>query len=568
MTRAVVRLFALAACALACPALVHAEGETLMPGGASGVGRGGAVGANPSDALTLMHNPAGLTALGGHAGYYGVDMAIDNMCAHPYGYYGWGVVLPENRPGSPPNIDVRRSEFGDPASAAYGARQLDYVCNSGSMLPLPQLAVALRLMDKLMIGVGLVAPVLITGSQWGGKDGTIRSGSRSARPTPARYALVRQEVEFAFNPTIGAAYQALPWLSFGFAFQMAMASVNNYQVMALRAGTSPSTDLMAKVHASDYFMPSLSFGVYAAPIKRLRIGATFTWAEGLDGSGDLTFTTNYYHRGAIDDEFVPLENDPVRLQRVRVPAPWAVTLALRYVEPAETEADKHDPMRNQVWDVELDASYASTGHVAQTVAEVANDFTLDFRRANGEAQEPLEVKKRDLSQLAIDRKGQDTLALRLGGSWNILPGFLQASLGGFVQSRSVQVSYMSIDNYGAARLGFGVGAMMRLGPIELMASYAHVFQETIDLAPPQHQPREQASDDPTTGFDQRIYGEGRLGAEPLADARAPSPANADGVAKVRQTAVFESKSVRARVVNAGRYTASFNVFSIALAHRF
>ncbi len=30
---------------------------------------------------------------------HGVDLEIDALCMHPYGYYGWGIVLPEERPG-------------------------------------------------------------------------------------------------------------------------------------------------------------------------------------------------------------------------------------------------------------------------------------------------------------------------------------------------------------------------------------------------------------------------------------------------------------------------------------
>jgi hypothetical protein len=40
------------------------------------------------------------------------------------------------------------------------------------------------------------------------------------------------------------------------------------------------------------------------------------------------------------------------------------------------------------------------------------------------------------------------------------------------------------------------------------------------------------------------------------------------VASVRQAAVFESEDVRARVINAGRYVASFNIVSIAVTHQF
>jgi long-chain fatty acid transport protein len=539
-----------------------------MPGGAQAISRGGAVVARASDAMSLQHNPASLTELEGHHAHYGVDLEIDALCVRPYGYYGWGIVLPEERPGTPPNTDVRRSEFGDPASTAYGSRRLDYVCNSGQLSPVPQLAASFQVHDRVRLALGLVAPVLVTGAQWGGEDGTIAIGSDRARPTPTRYALVHQEVLFALQPSIGAAYRALPWLSFGLGFQVGMGALDNYQVMALRAGTSPSNDMMSKLHASDYFVPSVTLAAYANPGPHWRFGATFNWSEGIDGSGDLTFTTNYYHAGGVDDEFVAFQNAPVKVKRVKVPVPWTATLGARYSQPRPGAADSGDPFTRELWDVELDASLVGSGHVGPNVAEVASDFALEFRRANGDPQQSLDVKRSDLSQLRVDRHGLDVLILRLGGSWNVLPGLLQASAGTFFQSRGVEADYASVDNYGLARVGFGLGAKARLGPVEVMVAYSHVFQETLEVAPPPHEPRDQASDDPKRGFDQRIYQDGVLSEQPLRDPRAPSTSKADGVASARQTAVFESETVRARVVNAGRYTASFNVLSIAVTHRF
>ena len=67
-------------------------------------------------------------------------------------------------------------------------------------------------------------------------------------------------------------------------------------------------------------------------------------------------------------------------------------------------------MRSELWDIELDASYVASGHMPKTAAEVANDFSLEFRRANGDPQMPLDVKKRDLSQLTVDRQGRQVMA--------------------------------------------------------------------------------------------------------------------------------------------------------------
>jgi hypothetical protein len=322
---------------------------------------------------------------------------------------------------------------------------------------------------------------------------------------------------------------------------------------------------MTKLSASDYFIPAVTIGAYAKPNERWHIGATFYYSQGFDGSGDITFTTNYYHAGATGDEFAPYQNAPVKMKQIRVPVPWNATLAVRYAQPSGA-SEHDDPMQNELWDVELDGSYIASGSMGPSVAEVSGEFNLLFQRANGAPQMPLAVKQENLAQLSVDHHGLDAIALRLGGSWNVMPGFLQASGGAFFQSRSVRADYVSIDNYGLARLGVGIGLMMRLGPLEVIASYAHIFQETVEIAPPSHEPREQATDDPRRGFDQRIYEDGVLSAQPVLDSRVP--VRATGVAAVRQNAVFESEAMRARVVNAGRYKAGFDILSIAVTHRF
>jgi hypothetical protein len=557
----------LASCWLLC-ASAHADGEQLMPGGAQSVARGGATVARPTDATAILQNPAGLVDVVGNQGLYGFDVAFDHICEEPYGYYGWGVYLAEERPGSTSNPDSNRSEFGDPAIAAYGRRRLDRVCNSAPIAPTPQLAFVLHASDRLAFGFGILAPVLVSGAQWGGADATISAGGE-ARPTPTRYQLVRQEAKVGYSANAAIAYRALPWLSFGLTLQAAGITADNYVVMALRAGTSPSNDMLAKLHVTDLFIPSLTFGAYARPNARWRFAGTFVWSQGFDGHGDLTYTTNYYHQGAVGSEAVPLTNDPVKLQRVRVSVPWTATLATRYAQPrASSPSDARDPLVREVWDIELDASYTANSLVAANRIEIANDFTLDFRRADGTPQMPLTVKQSDLQELSVARHGLDVIVVRLGGSANLVPGRLQVSGGGFFQTRSIDPSYASVDSYGFARGGLGLGVMVRIGTVDLMASYAHIFQEELLVAPPPHQPRDQATDAPESGFDQRIYEDGQLSAQPRTDPRAPAPSAADGVAKLKQSAAFESENLRSRVVNAGRYTANFNVLSLGVVHHF
>jgi hypothetical protein len=538
---------------------VRADGELIMPGGAQSVARGGATAARPTDLSTMLQNPAGLVDLPGNQGFYNFDTTFNSICVDPYGYYGWGVY----------QADSPSSEFGDPTSTAYGARRLDSVCNSGVIAPLPQLAFGVHITERLSLAFGFVAPVIVGGAQFGGSDGTIAVGKNQARPTPTRYDLIRQEIGFALNPAASAAYAVMPWLALGMTLQVTMlGGVNNYSVIALRAGTSPTNDMFARLRVSDYFIPSLTFAAYAKPTSRIRLAGTFTWSDGFDGHGDLTFTTGYYHRGAVGDELLPLENDPVKLKRVRVELPWTATLAARYAQPRLGAPASTDVMASEIWDVEVDAAYTANQSAGPNRVEIQNDFALEFRRANGAPQMPLTVEQEDLKELSVERHLLDTVALRLGGSYNLVPGRLTLSAGGFFQTRSTRASYASIANYGLTRVGLGLGVVVRLGSVDLMAAYAHVFQEELNLAPPPHQPRTEATDDPQSGFDQRVYENGQLSEQPRTDPRAPSPGAADAVASGQQPAVFETDDARSRVVNAGRYAASFNVLSIGIVHHF
>jgi hypothetical protein len=142
------------------------------------------------------------------------------------------------------------------------------------------------------------------------------------------------------------------------------------------------------------------------------------------------------------------------------------------------------------------------------------------------------------------------------------------SAGAFFETRGVDASFANIDTFAFARFGFGLGLQIRFGSIDLSAAYAHIFSETLDVAPPPHQARQDATDDPQSGFDQRIYRDGVLSDRPRTDPAAPSPKNADATASFQQPAVFDSADLPRRVVNAGKYTASFDVISVAFAYRF
>jgi hypothetical protein len=538
-----------------------AGGTELLPGGTRSVARAGAVAARADTPLTVLHNPAGLALLPGHQILLDTDITFHDMCVDPYGYYGWGVYTPGT------------SDYGNSADAAYGSEPLRAVCNSASVFPLPHLVWAGRLTDDIGVGLGFAAPTMLPGLQYGDERGVV-STPNGERPAPTRYQLVKQDVVFALDPTIGVGYRLLRELRLGLAMQVLMAKVDAWMVQSLNAGTSPHDDFLINVQAADYFIPVLNFSVHATPMKSLDLMASFRWQDDFDGSGDAIFTTYVYNRDA-ETGALPTKNDPIGLDRLQVSFPWTLTLGARYaglLRKRRTEEEKwhsyHDPMAREKWDVELDMSYSFNARAGKNSVFFGDDVFLEWDALdeNGDPLEvdPLEVKRESLEQFDIDRHLVDSFAVRLGGSYAFFPRIAAINGGLFYESRGVDPDYANIDTFAFQRIGFGVGFVTRLGAFEFSSGFSHIFQEDLLVAPPGHQERQQGDpDDPSSGFDQRVNGVVQE------DPDAPSSSEADGTARLQQPAIAASEMIGyRRVVNAGKYTAGFSVLSLGLSYRF
>ena len=221
-----------------------------------------------------------------------------------------------------------------------------------------------------------------------------------------------------------------------------------------------------------------------------------------------------------------------------------------------------------MWDVELDVSYSFNSRAGKNSVLFGDDVFLEWDALDEQGEpfevEPLEVQKEALEQFDIDRHLKDSLAVRLGGSYAFFPRIAAINGGIFFETRGVDPDYASIDTFAFQRIGFGVGFVTHLGAFEFSSAFGHIFQEDLLVAPPGHQARQQADpDDPASGFDQRVAG------TVMEDPDAPSTSEADGTARLQQPAIAASEMIGyRRVVNAGKYTASFNVLSLGLSYRF
>ncbi len=524
--------------------------------------------------MVLLNDPAGLAYLHGNQILFDVNVEYHSMCVKPYGYYGWGA------------YGNASSEFGDPLKvdnpthptigATYATTPLPQVCNSAPETPVPQLAWAGRITKRLAIGFGQLAPVVVGGLQYGGADGTIQT-PYGPRPTPTRYSLVKQDATFALSPVIGAAYRFLDQLSAGLSLQILMVKAEATEVQNEVSGTQPSTDWLAHLTAQDYFIPSVTFSVHAKPIRALDLVATFHYTDNFRGSGQVTYETNTFHRGATSGP-VPYVNAPIALDQVTVGQPWQLTTAIRYAgmlpgDPPAPSADRPaagDPMDTELWDAEVDVGYTLNG-LARDSVNVGHDVTVKTETANGTIGS---VTTSGLPEFQIDPHGETSYSIRVGGSYSIVPRTAAIHAGCFYESRGVQPAYADIDTFAFQRIGVGLGFVVRLGKVDLRGGYSHIFSETLDVAPPPNQPVEDAqAGNPQSGFDERVGGtfgqDGtRRGGVVLTDPSAPSPSNADATAAKTQASAIATASRPDRVINAGKYTAAFNVVSVGIAYHF
>jgi hypothetical protein len=555
---------------LVLPRLAEAAGLQLLPGGNQSVARGGAVAARAEDPMVIANDPAGLAFLSGSQFLLDAIVPIQHMCVDPYGYYGWGAY---GGPGS--------SEFGDQLAldnprnptvgATYATTPLPRVCNSAKPAGIPEIAWTTKIGKRFGLGIALVAvPVVVPGLQFGGADGTVETPYGS-RPTPTRYSLVKQEVPFAFGPSIGAGYRLLKQLSVGMTFQVLSLKARAIAVQNIAAGTQPTSDSLATLETQDYFIPSLTFSVHAKPIRPLDLVVVFHYTDDFRGAGEVSYETGTFHRGAASGQ-VPYKNDPISVSDVRVGMPWELTTGARYAgllsKRNETGAGLGDPMDTELWDVELDLGYSLNG-LARNSVNVGHDATLGTQNVGESVKH---TTSEGVGAFEVNPHRTTAYTARLGGSFSILPRELAVHAGGFFESRSVDPAYADIDSFAFQRVGLGLGGVIRLGNFDIRLAYSHIFSETLDVVPPRQQKVENATPgDPRSGFDKRVGGtfgpDGtRQGGVVLEDPTAP--AKGDAVAAKTQQSAVSTQARPERVVNAGKYTASFDIISVGAVYHF
>ena len=87
----------------------------------------------------------------------------------------------------------------------------------------------------------------------------------------------------------------------------------------------------------------------------------------------------------------------------------------------------------------------------------------------------------ELNDTVIDRKWQDSLSARLGGTFNANE-WLGISLGAYWERGVMPKNYTHLDLISLDRLGLGGGVEITVGRLELAVGYLHTFQPDVTVS--------------------------------------------------------------------------------------
>jgi long-subunit fatty acid transport protein len=161
------------------------------------------------------------------------------------------------------------------------------------------------------------------------------------------------------------------------------------------------------------------------------------------------------------------------------------------------------------------------------------DLELDVFWENWSVIERYEVSMsgkingQEVEDLVIEKQWNDTVSVRLGGDYRVVPEVLDVRAGGFWENGAAPEAYSHIDFPSFDRVGLGAGLTYHLkdSGVAISAAYMHVFQEERSVS--------------------EAYGK-TFQQRPLT----PCPQECDGLSGV--------------VANAGKFTTSFDIVSLGL----
>ncbi|MBI2394490.1 MAG: outer membrane protein transport protein [Deltaproteobacteria bacterium] len=530
--------------------LARANGLEIPENGTEVMGRAGAWTAKADNPLAAALNPAGLA--GQKTGIIlNANITYQSMCFQKQGNY-------------PSGADNFGTKWQDPV---YEGRPYPEVCKKngfGALNVVPQLGFTYAINSKLAIGVlPLWTPSGTGKAVWP----TEVDVGNTTGPSPNRFLLVEKNARIIM-PTFSVGYEVAKGVRVGAGFQWV---ITMFQSKLMSQGTQsadvhtkqgPGINTMSEIKFNQFFTPAAVFGLLVTPHDDFDVGAMFRYSADIVYKGkkceeagaaqtskpdcDVVITAPYYGIGTNS------RNTPsytgAQVKEFRLPQPMDLRLGFRW-HPARKGAvlpkdGRRDSMAHDAFDVELDLTYSRNSSFNQLTILFDPGQNVYFAGANGGFIP---------DDASISKKWKDTIGVRLGGDYHLLPEKLSLRAGGFFQTKGQDEKYLNLDFHPGQMVGLYLGATLRATKgLDVSVGYGHIWVKPFDNTKDGGgQVRGLIATQPDSATGPNYYSE------------CSSPtATAEGYSQPPQP--YRSCAI----TNSGKLTSAYNMFSVGATYRF
>lgn len=388
--------------------------------------------------------------------------------------------------------NAREYRTNDPEVGFAGTESFDNVCNDAGPFPTGNLGWAQSFDSHWGYGIGFFTPALAPSAQYGSTTivtqiplpGETLPTTPNGVESPNRYMLLKRQVIGGFlQAGIGA--QPIEQLRIGVSLGLGFASVHNVNMASVQGGTFSDQEILNDISVRDWIIPRMTSSIVVTPTPALEIMGAITYQDDVRATGSVDLTANGIQGAPLQDCRSSMPGTHCRVSNAELTIPFPTleaTLGVRYAKLRTERNRVLDPMKDEIWDLELDGYWSQTSHVDQYTLNVYSETpgskgapALAFSSAPG-------ATVLSIPQTAIiPRQWKDTFGVRFGGDYNVLPSKLALRAGIAYESRAVPVEYMNIDSWPVAKLSLHLGATLAFAKYRLSIGYAHIFYQPIEV---------------------------------------------------------------------------------------
>jgi long-subunit fatty acid transport protein len=223
---------------------------------------------------------------------------------------------------------------------------------------------------------------------------------------------------------------------------------------------SSELDMRATATGSDAMTLNAIVGAWLRPVPAIEIGLA---AQVLPSEvvTDSTLEIEGLNPNLPSDVVLTRDGRPADDVSITLPLPMFVRAGVRY--------RGLDGVR-EVYDLELDLEYETWSRVEQ--------FTLETRDLVGN----LDGQFIPIGRIDIAKQWRDTLAIKLGGDYALMPDFLTVRAGVYYETAVAKPAYAHVDFPSGTQIGGALGGSLFLGNLELALAYEARVQPTVSVS--------------------------------------------------------------------------------------